>query len=139
MPVLVGPVDATFEATATDVLRDMAKTAVPEVRRLMFTTRWELHDMPTKRQIDRLAIPPQANQVLLGLFTAPPPTIALFGRNIAFVAAMEGMTVRAKTREVAIHELAQHRFGLDHVLEEPALAAAELTRAAAAYAVPQSP
>ena len=132
MAVIVGPVDADFQATATDVLRDMAETAVPEVRRLMFATRWEIHDAPTPRQISLLATPPGPNQVLLGLFTAPPATIALFMRNIAFVAAKEGTTVRAKTREVAIHELAQHRFGLNHVHEEPALAAA-------AFALPNNP
>ena len=139
MPVLVGPVDAGFQTTATDVLRDMAETAVPEVRRLMLATKWELHDAPSKKQLDMLAIPPTSTQVLLGLFTAPPPTIALFGRNIAFVAAREGVTLRAKTREVAIHELAQHRVGLNHVHEEAPLAAANLQAAAAAFAQPDSP
>lgn len=139
MPVLVGPVDAGFAATATEVLSDMAETAVPEVRHLMFATRWELSDAPSSKQIAKLALPPTSSQVLLGLFTAPPPTIALFGRNIAFVAVRDGVTLRAKTREVAIHELAQHRFGLNHVHEEPPVAARELQSAAAAYAVPYSP
>ena len=132
MPLVVGPVSDEFQATASDVLRDMADTAVPVVRNLMLLTRWELHDMPSAHQLEMLAEPPKGNQVLLGLFTSPPPTIALFGRNIALVAVRDGMTLRAKTREVAIHERAQHRFGLNHVNEPPALAAA-------AFSLPQSP
>jgi len=124
MPRIIGAVAPEFEQQASDVLQEMVTTAVPAVRELMLRTAWELHDAPSEQQLAMLHLKPSPNQVLLGLFTDPPPTIALFGRNIALVANRDGVTLRQKTREVAIHELAQHRFGLNHVHEESAWARA---------------
>ena len=59
--------------------------------------------------------------MLLGLFTAPPPTICLFEENIRRMASAKGWSLTAGIRDVAVHELAQHRFGLNHMHEQPVL------------------
>lgn len=120
----VGPVSPEFYQATTTVLRQMRETAEATVRPLMGATTWEVHSQPTSYHLSLLTPPPQPDQVLLGLFTAPPPTISLFEQPIRRTAAAKGVSLTAQIREVAIHELAQHRFGLNHMYEQPAPAAA---------------
>ena len=123
-PRAVGPVNADFYSDATTVLRQMYETAEATVRPLVAMTAWEIHYQPTSYHLSLLTPPPQPDQMLLGLFTSPPPTICLFEQPIRQAAAAKGVSLTAQIREVAIHELAQHRFGLNHMHDQPAPAAA---------------
>lgn len=118
-PQAVGPVSEEFQHTARAVLHELQVTAEPEVQPLIASTIWRFQFQPMQQQLNLLRPPPEPDQVLLGLFTAPPPTVSIFESNIRLVASKEGQGLREKVREVIIHEL-QHRFGLNHTADRAA-------------------
>jgi len=118
-PQVIGPVSVEFQHTATAVLHELQVSAEPEVQPLIAGTRWRFQFQPMEQQLNLLRPPPEPDQVLLGLFTAPPPTVTIFESNIRLVASRDGQGLREKVREVMIHEL-QHRFGLNHTADRAA-------------------
>ena len=118
-PRVITPVSIEFQRMATELLRELQVTAEPEVQPLIASTLWHLQFQPSVAQLNLLRPPPEPDQVLLGLFTAPPPTITIFENNIRLVASKEGQELRERVRDVIIHEL-QHRFGLNHTADRAA-------------------
>ena len=119
-PTIIARASPEFSQAAAAIISELVLSAEPSVRPLILNTRWYLQRHPTARQMAAIWPPPDGRPVL-GLFT-PPYHISLFEETIGARAEARGMAVPDVVREVAIHELAQHRFGLNHTRERDQLA-----------------
>lgn len=90
-----------FLAAAQQATADIYTSVSTWQRALMVDTRYRARRRPNARE--RAELPPE--QLLLGLYTAPPATITVFEENIS----QSDMTIS----QVLRHEL-HHRWGYDH-------------------------
>lgn len=114
-PIVVkSAVTPEFAKLALEQMTLMYRDADPLGQEAVATTRWELWLEPLQQHFARLADAPPAGALMMGLFTTPPHTIALFETPIRQIAGQEKIPVALKLREVMVHEL-QHRFGFNHL------------------------
>ncbi len=106
-----------FWTVFTTLVDHMEAYAVPPVRGLVTSTGWTAQAQPTSQQIASVGPSPYPDSLLMGLYSPTPPVIILFEGPIREVARREGTPLVEKVRAVALHELTQHRFGLNHVAQ----------------------
>ena len=121
---LRGDITPSFAAMVEEVLTQLHASAEVAVLPLMRSVNWEIWPAPEQQHFDSLQEPPPDNHTLAGLYFEArglsPPRILLFERSIRGDAIIKGVSVRTAVRDTAVHELAEHRFGLNHVEDRAA-------------------